>query len=166
MADTPDRPDDPLHEYFDRLDAAFATLNDHAAFATLNAPPPARPPEPSTEAISSNDRPGVPRLDAVAHAPGSHVTAQVPNLIAEAFAALLALEEGEPGARPVRLTSTDGELRITDALVDDLTRRILERLAPDAVRAVVVDVVSEMVSEVAERLVREEIDRIRNKPHV
>ena len=140
MADTPERPNDSVDEYFDRLDAAFATLNDNPAFATLKEPPPAPPAEPSRPVTA---------------------LAPAPSLIAEAFAALLALEEGEPGARPVRLTSTDsgGEPRITDALVDDLTRRIVERLAPDEVRAVVVEV----VSEVAERLVREEIDRIRKK---
>jgi hypothetical protein len=138
MADTPERPNESVDEYFDRLDAAFATLNDNPAFATLKEPPPAPPPEASSEA-----------------------PAPAPNLIAEAFAALLALEEGEPGARPVRLTSAGGEPQITDALMDDLTRRIVERLAPDVVRAVVVEV----VSEVAERLVREEIDRIRKKHH-
>jgi hypothetical protein len=138
MADTPERPNGSVDEYFDRLDKAFATLNDNPAFASLKEPPPAQQAAPSREAA-----------------------APAPNLIAEAFAALLALEEGEPGARPVRLTSTDGEPRITDALMDDLTRRIVERLAPDVVRAVVVEV----VSEVAERLVREEIDRIRNKQH-
>lgn len=82
-----------------------------------------------------------------------------PSLIADAFAAILALEEGQPGAQPVRLVTGDAEPRITEALVEELTRRIIERLAPDAVRAVVADV----VSEVAERLVREEIERIRNK---
>ena len=76
-----------------------------------------------------------------------------------ALAARLAVEEGQPGARPVRLPSGDSELRFTDALVDDLTTRVIERLAPDAVREVVVQV----VSEIAERLVREEIERIRNR---
>ena len=77
--------------------------------------------------------------------------------IAEAFTALLALEQGEPGAKPVRLSTGPEEPVITDALVDEVVRRVLERLAPDAARAVVVEV----VSEVAERLVREEIARIR-----
>jgi hypothetical protein len=81
-----------------------------------------------------------------------------PSLVAQAFTALLALEEGEPGARAVRLTTGGGEPRLTDALVDDLTRRIIERMAPDLVR----DVVVQVVSEVTERLVREEIERIRN----
>ena len=138
MADTPERPNDSVGEYFDRLDAAFAKLNDNPAFATLKESSSA----PSAGPSGSERAP-----------------APAPNLIADAFAALLALEEGEPGARPVRLTSTDGEPRITDALLDDLTRRIVARLAPDVVRGVVV----EIVSEVAERLVREEIDRIRQK---
>jgi hypothetical protein len=87
--------------------------------------------------------------------------AAAPSLVADAFAAVLALEEGEPGAQPVRLVTGDAEPRMTEALVEELTRRIIERLAPDAVRAVV----AEVVSDVAERLVREEIERIR-KTHV
>ena len=39
-------------------------------------------------------------------------------------------------------------------------RRVLERLAPDTAREVVVRV----VSEIAERLIREEIARIRSRP--
>jgi hypothetical protein len=91
-------------------------------------------------------------------APGS-------GLIAEAFAALLALEDGQPGAKPVRLTTGDGhpppaaEPVISDAVIEDIVRRVVERLGPAAVRAVVVDV----VSEVSERLVKEEIERIRNQ---
>jgi hypothetical protein len=81
------------------------------------------------------------------------------SVVAEAFAKLLALEEGEPGAQPVRLVSGDGAPRVSDALVEEVTRRVIERLSPDAVRAVVADV----VSEVAERLVKEEIERIRSK---
>ena len=53
------------------------------------------------------------------------------------------------------------EPRITDAVIEDIVRRVIERLGPDAVRAVVVDV----VSEIAERRVNEEIERIR-KQHV
>ena len=86
------------------------------------------------------------------------VAPAAPSLVADAFAAVLALEEGEPGAQPVRLVTGDAEPRMTEALVEELTRRIIERLAPDAVRAVV----AEVVSGVAERLVREEIERIRN----
>ena len=87
-------------------------------------------------------------------------------LIAEAFAALLALEEGTAGreAGPVddrrRPPPPAAEPRITDAVVEEsCAERVIQRLAPDAVRAVVVDV----VSEIAERLVKEEIARIRKQ---
>ena len=83
------------------------------------------------------------------------------SVIADTFAALLALEEGTPGVKPVRLVSTESEPRVTDALVEEVTRRVVQRLAPDAVRAVVVEV----VSEVSERLVKEEIARIRKGPN-
>jgi hypothetical protein len=90
------------------------------------------------------------------------------GLVAEAFAALLALEDGRPDARPVRLAIGDAhppppaaEPPVTDAVIEDIVRRVIERLGPDAVRAVVADV----VSEIAERRVNEEIERIR-KQHV
>jgi CheY-like chemotaxis protein len=81
------------------------------------------------------------------------------TIIADAFSALIALEQGEPGAKPVRLTTEPAQPVITDALIDEVARRVLERLAPDAAR----DVVVQVVSEIAERLVREEIARIRNR---
>jgi hypothetical protein len=201
MAENPDRPADPVDEYFERLDAAFSKL-------TSAAPQPA--PLPVGEPLVT---------------PG-------PDVVAQAFAALLALEEGEPGARAVRLAFVEpakpaaeappvaepvlteavvddlvrrvverlppppvieppaeramgesvvddlvrrvierlpppavqpvAEPVITETIVNDLARRVVERLAPDVVRAVVVEV----VSEVTERLVREEIERIRGKQHV
>ena len=48
---------------------------------------------------------------------------------------------------------------VNDALVDEVTRRVIERLGTAAVRETVADV----VSEIAERLIREEIARIRSK---
>lgn len=181
----PPGPDESLDDYFDRLDAAFATLDD-----TPSAPRP----EPPRHMRATEERLDVPTLDdllgpdfAASPAPidlplhavtpppveppditptrapqVSDTVASQPaarSLVADAFAALLAVEQGDPGAKPVRLTSGTAEPVITDALVDELTRRVIARLAPDAVRAVV----AEVVSEVAERLVREEIDRIRNR---
>ena len=162
MAEDPKPPTPPIpsdandetRQYWDRLDAKFADINtaprpvppasggasDSAAVAEEVAVPsraPSPPPEPS---------------------PAS-------GLIAQAFSALLALEDGQPGAKPVRLTTGDStpppapEPKITDAVIDDIVRRVIERLAPDAARAVVVEV----VSAVAERLVKEEIERIRNQ---
>ena len=48
---------------------------------------------------------------------------------------------------------------VPDAIVDEVTRRVVERLGTMALRETVADV----VSEVAERLIREEIARFRNK---
>lgn len=79
------------------------------------------------------------------------------NVILDAFHALLAMEQGEP--RPaVRTQAPAGApAAITDELVNEVTRRVLERLAPNAAR----DLVRQVVAEVAERLIREEIARIK-----
>ena len=130
---TPPEANDETRRYWDRLDAKFANMN-------------AMPPHPPA---ASSEPPAAP----------------APGLIAEAFSALLALEDGQPGAKPVRLTTDDGhpppaaEPVITDAVIEDIVRRVVERLGPEAVRAVVVDV----VSQISERLVKEEIERIRNQ---
>jgi CheY-like chemotaxis protein len=83
------------------------------------------------------------------------------SIIADAFNALLAAEEGEPGAVPPRLAGNGSAApAITDNMIDDVARRVIQRLAlgsSEQMQAVVKDI----VSSVAERLVREEIDRIR-----
>jgi hypothetical protein len=48
-------------------------------------------------------------------------------------------------------------IAVSDALVDEVARRVIERLAPDAVNEVVTDI----VTRVAERLLREEIARLK-----
>jgi hypothetical protein len=82
------------------------------------------------------------------------------SIIADAFSALLAAEQGEPGARPPRLPGNGSAPVVTDTMIDDVARRVVQRLAlgsSDQMQAMV----REIVSGVAERLVREEIDRIR-----
>lgn len=80
------------------------------------------------------------------------------NVILDAFHALLAMEQGEPRPATVRAhVPPTGPVTITDELVDEVTRRVLERLAPNAAR----DLVKQVVGEVAERLIREEIARIK-----
>jgi CheY-like chemotaxis protein len=78
------------------------------------------------------------------------------NVILDAFHALLAMEQGEPKPA-VRAHAPAAPTAITDELVDEVTRRVLERLAPNAAR----DLVRQVVAEVAERLIREEIARIK-----
>jgi hypothetical protein len=128
------------------------------------AAPPIEPPETAatmapgpSETLAAPASGGAPASSDVASAGGAKDHRR--TVIADAFAALLALEEGEPGAKPVRLTTGREEPIVTDALVDEVARRVLQRLAPDTARAIVV----EIVSEIAERLVREEIARIRSR---
>src|SRR5262249_37204382 len=80
--------------------------------------------------------------------------------MADAFAALLAEELNEPPPSPAPTWHAPGTMTpaVTDDLVDQVTRRVLERLADRVVRDSIVDV----VSKVAERLVREEIERIKS----
>jgi len=81
------------------------------------------------------------------------------SIVADAFSALLAIEQGEPGVVPVRLGG-NGSLEITEPMIDDVARRVIQKLAlgsSDQMQTIV----KEIVSAVAERLVREEIDRIR-----
>ena len=78
----------------------------------------------------------------VAAVPG----APMPSL-AEAFATLLSSEQSHAIA-----PSAFGAASVSDDLVDQIARRVIDRLGDRAVRDTVVDV--------AERLVREEIDRI------
>jgi hypothetical protein len=59
--------------------------------------------------------------------------------------------QDQPAATPAPIVS--------DALVDEVTRRVAERLGTTALREVTADV----VADVAERLIREEIVRIRSK---
>ena len=79
------------------------------------------------------------------------------NVILDAFHALLAMEQGEPRPAVRAPASATAPVTITDELVDEVTRRVLERLAPTAAR----DLVKQVVGEVAERLIREEIARIK-----
>ncbi len=79
------------------------------------------------------------------------------NVILDAFNALLAMEQGEPRPTTRATAPAAAPTVVTDELVDEVTRRVLERLAPNAAR----DLVKQVVGEVAERLIREEIARIK-----
>lgn len=79
--------------------------------------------------------------------------------IADTFSALFAIERGEADPSTARLVAAPEGGEVSEELVDAVSRRVLERLAPGAARAVVADI----VSEIAERLVREEIERIRGR---
>ena len=82
------------------------------------------------------------------------------SIVADAFNALFAMEQGEPGVVPIRLGGNGTPPVITEPMIDDVARRVIQKLAlgsSDQMQTLVRDI----VSTVAERLVREEIDRIR-----
>jgi len=79
--------------------------------------------------------------------------------LGDAFAALLAAEQGGPGA-PDQLwpASPAGTAHaVGDEVIEEIVRRVLDRLSDTVVR----DAVADATSQVAERLVREEIARIK-----
>jgi CheY-like chemotaxis protein len=118
----------------------------------IPSPPPIEPPDEMPSLAAAPPAPTA--VSAPLDAPAGR------SIIADAFSALFAAEQGEPGAVPVRLAGNGSAPVITDAVVDDVARRVIQRLAlgsSDQIQTVV----KEIVSSVAERLVREEIDRIR-----
>jgi CheY-like chemotaxis protein len=103
--------------------------------------------------------PVAPALAAPPSAPGRTFPlknpAPVPPL-ADAFAALLAAEQG--AATPaVSWPASSSAVTVSDATIEAITRRVLDRLSDAVVR----QTVSDIVSTIAERLAREEIERIK-----
>ena len=134
-----------LDEYFDRLDAAFAKLG-----ATTT---PAVTPAPVVEISASKGPAGTatgapePAPTRSPAPPAATVQTSVPTL-SEAFAALLTAEQGRPVApRPERSPA------LPDDEIDEIVRRVIARMGDADMRRAVLDT--------AERLVREEIDRIK-----
>ena len=113
------------------------------------APPPSIPAAPAPPAPPA----AVASTTTAASAPVQLPTIKSLPPLAEAFAAILAAEQhdaGEPAQWP-------GSSPSSDDLVDQVTRRVLDHLSDKVVR----DAVSDIVSQIAERLVREEIERIK-----
>ena len=145
-------------DYFARLDRAFASLNvplepKEPGPRTAKPPQPpeaiAAPPPPPADPVrpepfdSAQGRPVEGR--AAPRAPG--------GTLADTFSTLLAVEQGELPASALEPPSTAAE----DELVDRIARRVVEQLGDNAVRELATDI----VSRTAERLVKEEIERIK-----
>jgi len=116
------------------------------------APPPIEPPDTSATLAAAPVPPAAPLVTPVSAPPSA--------TMADVFSALLAFEEGGPGAAP--MPSLRPEPVVTDALVERVTERVLERIRAEAGGSLN-EIVRRTVSEVAERLVREEIQRIRGR---
>jgi len=164
-----------VEDYFDRLDAAFSAKEgappsprESGTHAPSDAGSPGMPglaaelaswePEPSastappTPAAAASNVQAVPAPARESAVPSERMTvpsqtAPVPTL-AQAFAALLSAEQGRPFAPPA--ASRDA---LNADVIEQVTQRVIERLTDSAVREIVLDV--------AERLVKEEIARIR-----
>ncbi|HEX7087482.1 MAG TPA: response regulator [Vicinamibacterales bacterium] len=161
-----------VDDYFERLDRAFASLE-----AATPAPAPAvpqagvaggataeppGPPQPAAHAAETTPRDGgaavadpMPASAPPAATPAPIATSGADPAagLADAFVALLAMEQGEAPPPPVApLPAVDDE-----ALVERVARRVVERLGDEAVRQLAADI----VSRTAERLVREEIERLK-----
>ena len=138
---------DALEDYFDRLDAALANLG---------AAPPPGPLEP--EQLSDRpfevEVPAAPQLVRGNAQQRTEVTWAVPAgplpPLHAAFAALLAAEQGKPVDVPLPVQEP-----LTEETLEEIVSRVVARMGDDKMRALVLDT--------AERLVRDEIDRIKKK---
>ena len=128
-----------LDEYFDRLDAAFAKLGAVPTPAPVLEIPASKA-APGTATAASEPAPTRPP-------PAPTVQTSVPTL-SEAFAALLSAEQGRPVAPRPELSPA-----LSDDAIDEIVRRVIARMGDAEMRGAVLDA--------AERLVREEIDRIK-----
>ena len=133
--------------------------------APATPPAPTAPPAPLVKETAQSPQP--------AHAPGrvelapapiaepapAPISVPTPSL-ADAFTALLAAEQRIPDwSGTTQPRSQAGAPALPDGLVEELTRRVLDGATDQAVR----DVVADTVSQVAERLVRDEIERIKTR---
>src|SRR5262245_20454956 len=140
----PGSKEDEVEQYFEELDKAFANLNTAppAPMVVDTAPEPA--PTRAAVAVSSPAPEPVVSRSGTAH----------PSLT-EAFASLLAAERSPDGYKrpaPVPERMPDVEM------IEIVTRRVLEQLSDTIHR----DTVAAIVQTTTERLVREEIERIKS----
>jgi CheY-like chemotaxis protein len=164
-------PSGDLGEYFDRLDAAFASLSSVASHQSSVVSPESsvssressvfsrESPVSSRESpVSSRESPVSSRESSVRGPESLAAPSPLPPL-ADAFAALLAAEQHESPspAAPLWPASRQPAPAITDDAIEQIVRRVLARLSDQVVRETVADI----VSTIAERLVREEIERIK-----
>jgi CheY-like chemotaxis protein len=169
--DTQPAHDEPVpDDYLDRLDAAFDNLDAQLAGRPMQkssvrpapAIAPAAPAEPAAPsapiAPAAPVAPAAPIAPAapVAPAPSAPIAPVAPSLtVADAFETLLAAEQGE--APPVHRPAAE----ISDDVIERVAARVAERLSQD----ILLDRVTEIVSAVSERLIKEEIARIRSAAH-
>ena len=131
-----------------RAAGAVAASSRISAVCTSTHPYASPPVEPIAPIRPSAPQPTTP---VVAPAPTPAVADEwEPPALQGAFAALLAAERGQPLPAP-----PGSAPHISDELIDEIARRVIVRMGDDAMRTAVLDA--------AERLVRQEIDRIKSQ---
>jgi CheY-like chemotaxis protein len=126
------------------------------AFVAPMPPPALTPPtEPLAPLPLAPSPPFVPLMP-----PSASMPPRTLPPLADAFAALLAAEQlaPTPSVAPAWPASSPASVTVTDEVIEQVTVRVLDRLTDRVVR----ETVSEKILAVAERLVREEIDRIKS----
>ncbi len=115
----------------------------HGGFETSGATPePLEPPARPVWEAGTPSAPGARSADAPPPPPSGKVS------LASAFSALLAAEQMTPPPQPAAPPAA-----VSDAALEEAIRRVLVRMTDEVVRGIVHDT--------AERLVKEEIDRIK-----
>ncbi len=140
-----------LDDYFDRLDQAFASLAGTAGKAALPAPA-----AWSGRAVSAAQ----PAPVAAPAAPAPALQGLRPVEVADLFASVLEAETAGPDAAVAPLALLVPPPAVTDELVERIVGLVIDRLAEREVR----QAASDAVSRVAERLVRDEIERLKALP--
>jgi CheY-like chemotaxis protein len=135
-------------DYFDRLDRAFASLT--PTLEPRSAPPKPAASEPSAASPAATEAPSAPTAAAGAASQQSPRTA---SDLADTFATLLAVETGELPPSALLPPPEAGD----EALVERVARRVVAEMGEGPLRQLAADI----VSRTAERLVREEIERIK-----
>jgi CheY-like chemotaxis protein len=143
------KPADPLDAYFERLDAAFSTIP-----VPGSRPAPVGDDSGQTARELRGEREGTGPAEVRESRPGvpSLASHGGPPDLAQAFAALLAAEEGRaPILAPGEPRSVPA--RVDEATIEEIVQRVIARMGDDSMR--------QLVADTAERLVREEIERIK-----
>lgn len=144
----PAAPRDPaIDDYFERLSDAFTAREQATGAAPAGDPPASGVPEP-----------WIPTIDQLLASEAAPPVEEASREVADAFVALLAVEQGEPGARPPRLASADR--RLSEALAARVTAQVMAQLSPESLRAAV----TPLVSDLAARAARDAVTRMREPP--
>jgi len=126
-----------------------------AAFDNAIVAAPAPPQFPAPARVTATASPPAPSVPPPAAAASATPAAPPLPPLADAFAALLSAEQGGPA--PAWQAPRVESPAASEDLVEQVTRRVLDRLTDRVVRETAAD----LVSAIAERLIREEIERIK-----